>query len=173
MGVARILVVAMVACTGVLLPLVATADPPAREAFAKLKALRGEWQGTSNKGKKVHLSYEPIAGGTAILETFREEGSGLAMSTVYHLDGEHLMLTHYCVSNNQPRMRALLPAPEPSTLQFELFDITNQKDPNDGHMQRAVLHILDDTHLTNAWTFFEKGKESFTETGTYERVKAK
>src|SRR5687768_17216726 len=78
------------------------ADSPASEAFSRLKSLEGQWQGTSAKGKKVSLSFELIGGGTSVLETFKWEGSDKDMTTVYHLDGDHLMLTHYCASNNQP-----------------------------------------------------------------------
>jgi len=43
-------------------------------------------------------------GGTAVLERFTHPGSGgpQTMLTVYHLDGDDLLLTHYCVAGNQP-----------------------------------------------------------------------
>jgi hypothetical protein len=28
------------------------------------------------------------------------------MVSAYHLDGEDLLLTHYCIANNQPTLRA-------------------------------------------------------------------
>jgi hypothetical protein len=147
------------------------ADSPASEAFSRLKSLEGEWQGTSGKGKKVYLSFELIAGGTSVLETFKWEGSDKGMTTVYHLDGDHLMLTHYCVSNNQPRMRARLPGDDPNALKFDFLDITNQKSPEAGHMHQAMIRFIDKDHIANAWTFYQSGKEAFTETGQYERVK--
>lgn len=149
----------------------AFADPPVSEAFSRLKSLEGEWQGTSGKGKKVYLSFELIAGGTSVMETFKWEGSDKDMTTVYHLDGDHLMLTHYCVSNNQPRMRARLPGDDPNALKFEFLDVTNQKSPEAGHMHQAMIRFIDKDHIANAWTFYQNGKEAFTETGQYERVK--
>src|SRR5713226_971817 len=66
-------------------------------AFARLKTLVGEWEADTKMGK-AHVSYELIAGGTALKMP--------AMLTVYHLDGERLLLTHYCMAGNQPRMQA-------------------------------------------------------------------
>ena len=59
------------------------------EAFARLKTLVGEWEGDTGMGK-AHLSYELIAGGTALVE--RETAEKMpAMLTVYHLDGDRLV----------------------------------------------------------------------------------
>ncbi|HSS75985.1 MAG TPA: hypothetical protein VLV54_04495 [Thermoanaerobaculia bacterium] len=145
--------------------------PTAADAFSRLKSLEGEWQGVSAKGKKVHLSFVPIAGGTAMMETFKWEGSSQAMTTVYHLDGDSLMLTHYCISNNQPRMRAHLPGDQANVLKFDFLDMTNQKAAGDGHMHQAVIRFIDKDHIANAWTFYQNGKEAFTETGEYERLR--
>ena len=86
------------------------ANPPstpasdAAAAFARLKSLAGEWEGNTEKGK-VRLSYEVISGGNAVAE--HESGGEMpAMLTVYHLDGNRLLLTHYCAAGNQPRMEA-------------------------------------------------------------------
>lgn len=155
----------------------AAAEPGAAASFARLKSLAGEWKGESGKGKKVRLTYQVIAGGTAVLETFGWEGSDADMTTVYHLDGDTLMLTHYCVSNNQPRMRAARPTgaaagtADANVLQFDFVDGTNLANPGAGHMHKATLRFLDGDRLGNAWTYFKDGKEAFTETGTYERVK--
>ena len=54
---------------------------------------------------KVYLSYELIAGGTALVERERTDKTP-EMLTVYHLDGKRLVLTHYCMAGNQPRMEA-------------------------------------------------------------------
>src|SRR5687767_11529664 len=72
-------------------------------AFTRLKTLVGEWRADSGMGK-THVEYELIAGGNTLLE--RETVEKMPpMLTVYHMDGERLLLTHYCVAGNQPRMR--------------------------------------------------------------------
>src|ERR671939_399585 len=69
------------------------------EAFARLKTLVGRWEAQGDR--KEALSYELIAGGTALLE--REMGADRPeMVTLYHLDGSRLLLTHYCMAGNQP-----------------------------------------------------------------------
>ena len=81
--------------------------PAGPAAFSRLKTLVGEWETDSQQTGKIHTSYEPIAGGTALVE--RESGDKMpVMMTVYHLDGDRLLLTHYCMAGNQPRMGALL-----------------------------------------------------------------
>lgn len=165
----RSLVVPVVLSLSLLAPLAAT-EVPSAASFEKIKSLAGEWRGVSGKGKKVRLSYETIAGGTAVLETFGWEGSEQTMSTVYHLDGDRLVLTHYCVSNNQPRMQAQAGG-EPGVLRFEFLDATNLKSSADGHMHKALLRIHDQDHIGNAWTYFQDGKEAFTESGEYERIR--
>ena len=51
------------------------------------------------------MAYELIAGGNTLLERETVDKM-LPMITVYHLDGDRLLLTHYCMLNNQPRMQA-------------------------------------------------------------------
>ena len=85
-------------------------------AFARLKTLVGEWEADTRMGK-AHVSYELIAGGTALVE--RESADKMpAMLTVYHLDGDRLLLTHYCMAGNQPRMQARSFNPESGELEF-------------------------------------------------------
>src|SRR5690349_4484997 len=106
-------------------PAVPTSDAAA--AFAKLKSLAGEWEGNTDKGK-VRLSYEVISGGNAVAE--RETGAQMPeMLTVYHLDGNRLLLTHYCAAGNQPRMEATAFDPQTGELRFKFLDATNLASP--------------------------------------------
>jgi hypothetical protein len=149
---------------------VPAADNPGAAGLTKLKSLAGEWKGKTAKGKDVTLSYRPIAGGTAVMEVFSYGQDATSMYTVYHLDGDKLMLTHYCISNNQPRMRAQ-PSEDPNILRFEFLDATNLARPEDGHMRRAMIRFVDDRHIVNEWTYRKDGKDSFTEAIQWERVK--
>ena len=138
-------------------------------AFARLKTLVGEWRAETGKGQ-AHVSYELIAGGNTLLE--RETVEKMSpMITVYHLDGDRLLLTHYCMLNNQPRMQARDFNPESGELRFEFLDITNLKTAGGGHMHNATLRFVDDNHFVSAWDFYENGQRKSTETFKYTRIR--
>ena len=137
-------------------------------AFARLKTLAGEWEADTQMGK-VHLSYEVIAGGTALVE--KETGEKMpAMLTVYHLDGDRLLLTHYCMAGNQPRMQVRAFNPESGELEFQFLDATNLA-AGGGHMHSAKFRLVDSNHLATEWEFYENGQRKFVETAQYSRVR--
>jgi hypothetical protein len=138
-------------------------------AFARLKTLAGEWEAETRMGK-AHLSYEVIAGGTALVEKETAEKMA-AMLTVYHLDGERLLMTHYCMAGNQPRMQAKAFNPESGELEFQFLDATNLTGPGAGHMHNATFRLVDNSHLVTSWDFYEDGQKKFTETAQYTRVR--
>jgi hypothetical protein len=138
-------------------------------AYSRLKSLVGEWEADTQMGKS-HLSFELIAGGTALVE--RESGEKMpAMMTVYHLDGSRLLLTHYCMAGNQPRMQARAFNPESGELDFRFLDATNLASPNAGHMHNVKFHLADNNHFTAAWEFYENGQPKMTENVEFTRVK--
>lgn len=140
-------------------------DPQA--AFARLKTLAGEWQASDGKEK---LSYEVIGGGSALVE--RETSAAMpAMQTVYHLDGDRLMLTHYCMAGNQPRMVAQSFNAATGELQFRFLDATNLVDSNAGHMHNVTLKFIDDDHVKADWEFYKDGRRTTTESFEYARVR--
>jgi len=143
------------------------------QAFEKIKSLVGRWQATTAEGKNATLVFDMVSGNTAVLERYWEEGSEqhTNMITLYHLDDDRLMLTHYCSANNQPRMRAEPFSPDTKTLRFQFFDATNLSSPDDGHMYRAVYRFTDADHFTTEWTFWKDQKDAFTEVLHFARVR--
>lgn len=138
-------------------------------AFSRLKTLVGDWEANTQMGK-VHLNYELIAGGTALVE--RETGEKMpAMLTVYYMDGGRLLLTHYCMAGNQPRMQAKAFNPETGELDFQFLDATNLASPGAGHMHNARIRVSDHDHVVSAWEFYENGQRKLTETAQYSRVR--
>jgi hypothetical protein len=137
-------------------------------AFARLKTLAGEWEADTRMGK-AHLSYEVIAGGTALVEKETAEQMP-AMLTVYHLDGDRLLLTHYCMAGNQPRMRAKTYNAESGELEFQFLDATNLP-AGGGHMHDATFHFVDNDHLATAWEFYENGAPKMKESAQYTRIR--
>jgi hypothetical protein len=69
------------------------------------------------------------------------------------------MLTHYCMAHNQPRMRLELPRSDSKVLTFSFLDGTNIPTPSTGHMHKLVISFDDDRHMTQKWTWVEKGQE--------------
>ena len=126
--------------------------------FDKMKSLEGTWEGSDPDGKTVRVSYKTVSAGTAVQETIDHNGMEGAMISMYHLDGERLMMTHYCSAGNQPRMR--LTSGTPSSLSFEMFDATNHASKDDLIMNRLIITWVNDTHITEAWTARVKGKDS-------------
>ena len=162
-----ITIAALLACFASAAP--KTERPQAAEAFSRLKTLVGEWEANTSMGK-AHLSYELIGGGTALVERESMDGHP-AMMTVYHLDGDRLLLTHYCMAGNQPRMQARSFNAETGEIDFQFLDITNLAGPKAGYMHNAKMRIVDANHLTSEWQFFENGGPKMVESAEYTRVR--
>ena len=144
------------------------ADNNASAAFDRLKKLAGTWEGTTPDGKAERVVYEVIANGTAVIERDAHEGG--TMETVYHLDGDKLVLEHYCMAGNQPRMRASSYNPQTGELQFDFVGVENLSSHAAGYMHHAKFRFVDDNQFAAEWTFFQDGKAKFTETITNHRV---
>jgi len=123
----------------------------AAPGFEKLSSLAGEWQGEDSRGGKLRVSYELIANGTSLIETLMPAKEP-NMVTIYHLDGDNLMMTHYCSMNNQPRMRAAAATGDIKKLEFSFVDATNMSSPDHAYMSNLVLTFQDKDHLSHEWT---------------------
>lgn len=141
----------------------------AQAAFARLKTLAGTWEANTNVGK-VTVTYEVVSGGTALLE--RDSGEKMpTMLTAYHLDGDRLLLTHYCMMGNQPRLQARQYEANAGEIVFDFLDATNMPSTKAGHMHAAKFRFLDHDQYTSEWDFYENGTKKFAETATFSRVK--
>lgn len=128
----------------------------AQKAFAAIKNLPGTWEGKGSNGNSFQVTFKVVSGGTAVMSEILVPNED--MISMFHLDGNRLLLTHYCAAGNQPRMQATASA-DGKTITFNYVDATNLSTPDAGHMQRMVLTILDDNHHTEEWTFVHHGKE--------------
>jgi hypothetical protein len=142
----------------------------AAAGFERLKALSGSWQVDGKMGK-AQATYEVVANGSTIIERFTMDGTSSPMITAYHLDGDKLVLTHYCMAGNQPSMAAKGIDPATGEIVFEFASVSNLSDPNAQYMHNATFKLVDNDHFTSAWTLYENGKPKFTETSQYTRVK--
>ncbi|HET6202558.1 MAG TPA: hypothetical protein VFI25_07120 [Planctomycetota bacterium] len=142
-------------------------EPKKASPLDRIKALAGDWVRVGEDGKptaKVVSSYKVTAAGSAVVETMLP-GSAHEMVTVYHMDGEQLMLTHYCAQGNQPRMKAK-PGGSADRIEFSCAGVTNLKSEDDPHMHAATFIFLGPDRLRSEWQFFDKGK--CTETAKFD-----
>jgi hypothetical protein len=71
---------------------------------------------------------------------------------MFHMDGDRLLMTHYCGAGNQPRMAATA-SPDGKTITFTFVDATNLISSQPGHMERMVVTMIDANHYTEEWDF--------------------
>jgi len=135
----------------------------ARAAFARFRALEGTWEGKSTKGWTESLRYEPIAAGSTVLELSLDAHPGEAMATAFYLDGDRLLLTHYCVAKNQPRLEATAFADGGRTVVFTFKDGANIPTRDRGHMDKAVFTFETDDRVVSRWTWYQDGQERWLE----------
>src|SRR5262249_35644670 len=130
-------------------------------AFDRFKELNGEWVGKGKHGDMEHdarIVYKVTSGGSAVVETI-DPGGEHEMVTVIHPDGDALLLTHYCMSGNQPHMKAM-PKSGDNTVAFEFVKATNMKSDKDMHMRSVTFTFLDKDTLRTEWTNYMDGKEA-------------
>ncbi len=120
--------------------------PPQRAVAARhvweriARELPGAWQVTANDGAVTTISFRRVSADTALVESFVTP-SGRETLTVYHLDGEGLLLTHYCAEGNQPRLRVV--DADRDLAVFRRFDATNLR-PDQAVLVERTLRLAGD-----------------------------
>jgi len=135
---------------------------PAAAAFERLKALEGEWvdpDGAFGPKGAVAATYRVTGGGTTVVESF-PVGTKEEMVTVYHKDGNDLVLTHYCSAGNQPRMRAK--TFDGTVLAFEYDGGTNIDPKTTSHMHAATIEFLGPDEIRATWQNWSGGTNDHT-----------
>lgn len=125
-------------------------------AFERLTLLVGEWKGTQD-GTEINLTYRLTADGSALMEEFR--AAKTVMVTMFTVDGDHLVATHYCSAGNQPQMiTKAITDPSAKSLTFSLSHVYGMKMPGDWHNTGLTVTMEDKQHLTEVWTYEYNGK---------------
>jgi len=132
----------------------------ATNAFDVFKGFKGAWTITS-EGKKLpfKMTYDLASRDSVVTEFFGKELS------VFYLDGENLLMTHYCNAGNHPRLK-LRQGSAAGRYEFEMMDITNLKDVNKAaHVQRITYQVVapGQLHLEILWMHGKDAKsENYT-----------
>ena len=120
---------------------------PSHPQLDRMKSLTGKWVNIDDSGKPTPktVEYRVTAGDGTVIETLMP-GTPHEMVTMYHMDGDSLMLTHYCMLQNQPRMRAL-PSDTSDVIQFKFLDGTGMKSTDESHMHEVTFTFTDNDHF--------------------------
>ena len=141
----------------------------AQKSFDQLKTLAGTWHATittdppvkeMGDGKMGDVSLRVTSRGNALVHEMGESGKQDDPTkydhpvTMFYLDNDRLILTHYCDAGNRPRMAARV-SPDGKTLEFDFLDVAGNTQY--GHMEHALFTFIDANHHTEDWTFKLKG----------------
>lgn len=137
----------------------------AQKAFDRLKTLAGSWVGRlttfpeepSVQGKFAQFSLRVTSLGNALVHEMSISGRPDHPVTMFYVEGDRLLLTHYCDAGNRPRMVGKV-SPDGKTLEFEFLDLSGGD--QHGHMHRAVFTFMDDNQHTEDWTYMVPGNTS-------------
>ena len=133
------------------------AQSDAQKALDRFKSMVGTWTGKSPQGQSSTVAYQLIAGGTSVMADIKMGDE--VMTSMFYVDHNQLLMTHFCPSNNQPRMKATI-SPDGKSVTFDFMDATNLASPEAGHMHRAVYVFVDPDHYSEDWTWKHEGKDS-------------
>jgi hypothetical protein len=131
-------------------------DAQSKAAFERLASLRGQWTGEM-LGVRTRLIYTLTANGSALMEQCRP-GKGPEMITMFTVDGDHLIATHYCSAKNQPQMQTPPITDVQKPLAFSLVRVTGLRSPDDFHNTGLTVIQEDNDHLTQEWLYEHKRK---------------
>jgi hypothetical protein len=148
------------------------APSDAQKSFTILKSLAGTWQGPvsvdppqsqMDNGKPIQISLRVTSRGNSLVHEMKEAGSPDDPTrydhpvTMFYLDNDRLLLTHYCDAGNRPRMVARTSA-DGKRIEFDFLDVAGSTEH--GHMSHGVFTIIDANHHTEDWTFQITGNKS-------------
>jgi hypothetical protein len=126
-------------------------------AFDQLKPLAGTWEGTNSQKLQGTVVYEVVSGGSVLMERLHS-ATETEMVTMYTLEGNSLVVTHYCSMGNQPTMQTGPVSGATSKYDFHFVRVAGTKTPDEGHMLSLAITMPDKNHLTQVWTFEDHGK---------------
>lgn len=143
------------------------ADPSneATEVFKKLGSLAGRWREVNST---IHVEYREAAQGSILVEDWSWPESGIEALTIYFLDVDQLLATHYCPAGNQPTLR-FTPTSNQCRYEFRFASATNLPDERTDHCKSFWIELIGTDKFLRSETYVERGVID-TKTSTYERL---
>ena len=131
---------------------------PTSPAFETMKKLAGTWLAADRDGKptdQVVSVMKVTSGGSVVHETLFP-GQSEEMVSIYTVEGSDLVMTHYCVLGNQPRLKADPKSPA-NQICFQFASGSNLDPTKDRHMHCVTLTLIDHDHIELAGVGWQGG----------------
>ena len=139
-------------------------DP--HHAFESLKLMIGDWRVEHDHGRISTVNYKLSCCDSVLVETWALK-PGVESLTLYHMDGDDFIATHYCPLGNQPRL--LYRATQSGKFEFETTSITNLTNPLHDHCRAFSFEVISKDRIFRSETYAESNKAT-EETGVFHRL---
>src|SRR5690349_89467 len=125
----------------------------AQRVFDQMKTLAGSWQGTI-MGISINVTIRVASSGTAILHEATTDGGRPPNHeiTMFYVEGDRLLATHYCDGANRARFEGKL-SPDGKTSEFNFLDVTGNT--KGGLVKRMVFTSVDPNKHIVEFTFIK------------------
>ena len=166
------LLIILVATAAVALPqqMPKTSGPKsdAQKAFAKMKTLAGSWDGTV-MSIPINFTIRAASSGTAILhEGNTEKGVPNHEITMFYVDGDRLLATHYCDAGNRSNMEGKMSA-DGKSVEFNFLDVGGST--KGGLVKRMMFTMIDANKHVVEFTFIMPNSKPVELHGEFQRTK--
>ena len=147
----------------------AAAPSDAQRVFEQMKTLEGSWHGTI-MGISIDVTIRLASSGTAILHEATTAGGRPPNHeiTMFYVDGDRLLATHYCDGGNQARFEGKL-SPDGKTSEFNFLDVAGST--KGGLVKRMAFTIIDANKHLVEFTFIKPDGKPIDLRGEFERTK--
>ena len=143
-------------------------DSTPADVFGKLKMMEGTWSANAEQtdGEPVEEAAEPlhsqhefsVSGAGSVVMEVMGAGSDHEMINMYHMDGDDLVLTHYCAGGNQPTMMLDTAMLSAGKTHFAFTGGTNMN-PGDPHIHSVTWDWQEDDSVVADWTSWAAGSQ--------------
>jgi hypothetical protein len=141
----------------------------AQRVFDQMKTLAGTWQGTI-MGISINVTIRVTSSGTAILHEATTDGGRPPNHeiTMFYVDGDRLLATHYCDGGNRPRFEGKI-SPDGKSTEFNFLDVAGST--KGGLVKHMVFTIIDPNKHLVEFTFIRPDGKQMELRGEFERTK--
>ena len=155
--------------TAISKPTNSAAQTDAKKAFEQMKTLAGSWQGTI-MNISIDVTIRAASSGTAILHEATTGGGHPPNHeiTMFYVDGDRLLATHYCDGGNRARLEGKM-SPDAKTIEFSFLDVAGST--KGGLVKRMAFTMIDENHHAIEADFIMPNGKLMPLRGEFQRTK--